>query len=166
MGFSPQDRGLSGWGGSVTGCRQMSIEISKALESLPHGDTFRFVDELVALEPGREGRGIYRVKGTEAFLEGHFPGNPMMPGVVLIEAIAQLAGVVLQSDPEVEKLEDLRLTGIRGAKILGAARPGDVLELRAKVEGRMGNLVQVEGDVHGPQGLLASAKVTLSGTLP
>jgi len=142
------------------------MELSKALESLPHGKSFRFVDEMLSLDPGQEGRGTYRVKGDEAFLEGHFPGNPMMPGVVLIEAIAQLAGVVLQSDPEIEKLDDLRLTAIRGAKILGAARPGEILEIRAKVEGRLGNLVQVEGDVLGPRGLLASAKVTLSGTLP
>lgn len=112
-----------------------------------------------------EGRGVYRVRGDEAFLEGHFPGNPMMPGVVLIEAIAQLGGVVAQSDPVHPPLADLRLTGVRAAKILGAAVPGELLQLRARVEGRMGGLVQIEGEVAGPQGVLATAKVTLSGTL-
>lgn len=87
----------------------------------------------------------------------------MMPGVILIEAIAQLGGVVVQSDPEHAAMSDLRLTGVRAAKILGAAVPGDLLEIRTKVEGRLGGLVQVEGEVRGAAGVLATAKVTLSG---
>ena len=113
-----------------------------------------------------EATAIYQVKGDEAFLQGHFPGNPMMPGVILIEAIAQLGGVVAQTDPQHPAMADLRLTGVRAAKILGAAVPGDLLEIRAKVEGRLGGLVQVEGDVRKGDLLLASAKITLSGTLP
>lgn len=136
-----------------------------ALQALPHGPSFRFLDELKSLVPGREATAIYRVRGDEAFLEGHFPGNPMMPGVILIEAVAQLGGVVIQTDPEHPAMSDLRLTGVRAAKILGAAVPGNVLEIRAKVEGRLGGLVQIEGDVRGPDGILATAKVTLSGTL-
>jgi 3-hydroxyacyl-[acyl-carrier-protein] dehydratase len=143
----------------------MSSDLHAALRSLPHGPSFRFLDELKSLVPGREATAIYRVKGSEGFLEGHFPGNPMMPGVILIEAIAQLGGVVVQTDPEIPVMNDLRLTGVRAAKILGAAVPGDVLEIRAKVEGRLGGLVQIEGEVAGPAGTLASAKVTLSGTL-
>lgn len=143
----------------------MSFDLCAALQSLPHGPGFRFLDELVTLDPGIEAHAIYRVRGDEAFLEGHFPGNPMMPGVILIEAIAQLGGVVAQTDPEIPAMGDLRLTGVRGAKILGAARPGETLEIRAKVEGRLGGLVQIEGTVQGPNGLLASAKVTLSGTI-
>ena len=127
--------------------------------------SFRFVDELTALEAGREASGSYRVRGDEAFLEGHFPGAPMMPGVILVEAIAQLGGIVAQTDAEIPALENLRLTGVRGAKILGAAVPGDALEIRAKVEGRMGGLVQIEGEVTLAGRVLASARVTLSGTV-
>ncbi len=90
----------------------------------------------------------------------------MMPGVILIEAVAQLGGVVVQSDPQHPAMADLRLTGVRAAKILGAAVPGDLLEIRVKVEGRLGGLVQVEGDVRVGESVMASAKVTLSGTLP
>lgn len=143
----------------------MNPDFENALRQLPHGKSFRFVDELTALWPGREALGIYRVKGDEAFLEGHFPGNPMMPGVVLIEAIAQLGGVVAQTDPEVPALADLRLTAVRAAKILGAAVPGDVLEIRASVEGRMGGLVQIAGEVFIGAKTLVSARVTLSGTV-
>jgi 3-hydroxyacyl-[acyl-carrier-protein] dehydratase len=136
-----------------------------ALQSLPHGPSFRFLDQLTELTPGSEGRGVYQVRGNEDFLSGHFPENPMMPGVILIEAIAQLGGVVVQTDPGSLPMVDVRLTGIRAAKILGAAVPGDLLEIRARVEGRMGGLVQIEGEVCGPLGQLATAKVTLSGTL-
>lgn len=89
----------------------------------------------------------------------------MMPGVILIEAIAQLGGVVIQTDTMNPAMSDVRLTGVRGAKILGAAVPGDVLEIRAKVEGRLGGLAQVEGEVRGPNGILATSKITLSGAL-
>ncbi len=133
------------------------------LDALPHGPSFRFVDALVSLVPGKEAEAFYQVKGVEAFLEGHFPGNPMMPGVVLIEAIAQLGGVVAQSDPEHPAMRDLRLTGVRAAKILGAAVPGDTLTIRVRLEGRLGGLVQIAGEVGGPRGPLANARVTLSG---
>lgn len=139
------------------------MSFTAALASLPHGESFRFVDEVTALEGGKSGEGFYRIKGTEAFLEGHFPGNPLMPGVILVEAIAQLGGVVAQSDPDVAPLKDLRLSGIRAAKILGAALPGEVLCLKATVEGRLGGLIQIAGSVEGPNGLLAEAKVVLSG---
>ena len=144
----------------------MNSDLQAALKSLPHGSSFRFLDELLSLDPGVEAVASYRVRGDEAFLEGHFPGNPMMPGVILIEAIAQLGGVVIQTDRGNPPMSDLRLTGVRGAKILGAAVPGDLLEIRVKVEGRLGGLAQVAGEVHGPDGVLATAKVTLSGVLP
>ena len=90
-----------------------------ALDALPHGQEFRFIDALVSLDGGKRAVGSYRVRGDEAFLAGHFPGRPLMPGVILVEAIAQLGGVAAQSDPEVPPVAGLLLTGIRGAKILG-----------------------------------------------
>jgi 3-hydroxyacyl-[acyl-carrier-protein] dehydratase len=143
---------------------RMNADFENALQRLPHGRSFRFVDALTSLSPGHDATAIYQVRGGEAFLEGHFPGNPMMPGVILLEAIAQLGGVVAQTDPDVPALGDLRLTGIRAAKILGAAVPGDVLEIRAKVEGRMGGLVQIDGEITVAGQTMATARVTLSGT--
>jgi 3-hydroxyacyl-[acyl-carrier-protein] dehydratase len=141
----------------------MSSNLSSALENLPHGPSFRFVDELTTLDPGREGSGIYRIRGSEDFLTGHFPGQPMMPGVLLIEAIAQLGGVVAQTDPAIPRLRDLRLTAVRAAKILGAAVPGETLEIHARVEGRMDGLVQIDGSVNVAGKIVASARITLSG---
>jgi len=134
-----------------------------ALAALPHGPSFRFVDELVALDPGRSGAGRYRVRGDESFLSGHFPGAPIMPGVILIEAVAQLAGVVAQSDPAVPPLADLRLAAVRAAKITGTAAPGETLELTAEITGRLGPLVQATGNVTTGGRPLLSTQIVLSG---
>lgn len=164
-GRARSEYGLPDWGFRGEARPAMNDDLQAALSALPHGTSFRFLDGLESLVPGVEATAIYQIRGDEAFLEGHFPGNPMMPGVILIEAIAQLGGVVVQTDPDHAVMSDLRLTGVRGAKILGAAVPGDCLRIRAKVEGRLGGLVQVEGEVSGPAGVLATSKVTLSGTL-
>src|SRR5678810_364362 len=95
-----------------------------ALERLPHGPEFRFLDRLLNLEPGKSGAGEYKVRGDELFLEGHFPGQPLFPGVLLVEAAAQLAGVVAQSDPAISPLARLKLAGIRAVKFTGSAKPG------------------------------------------
>jgi 3-hydroxyacyl-[acyl-carrier-protein] dehydratase len=136
------------------------------LAALPHGPSFRFIDELVALDPGRSGAGRYRVRGDEAFLSGHFPGAPIMPGVILIEAVAQLAGVVAQSDPTVPALDDLRLAAVRAAKITGTAAPGETLELTAEITGRLGPLVQALGSVTAAGRPLLATQIVLSGTEP
>jgi 3-hydroxyacyl-[acyl-carrier-protein] dehydratase len=133
------------------------------LKFLPHGPEFRFLDKVSSLTPGQEGAGEYRVRGDEPFLRGHFPGDPIFPGVLLVEAAAQLAGVVAQSDPVIAPLGALKLAALRGVKITGAARPGDVVQLEARVTGRLGNLIQAEarGRIGGK--LVLSAELTLSG---
>ena len=137
--------------------------LTAALAGLPHGPEFRFIDRLTALVPGRSGAGEYRVRGDEPFLKGHFPGHPLMPGVLLLEAAAQLAGVVAQCDPAHVPLAGLKLTALRAVKILGSARPGQVVQLEAKVEGRMGNLIQATATAHVEGTLVLQASVTLSG---
>src|SRR5271156_6023367 len=93
--------------------------LQRALNLLPHGAEFRFIDRLVNLNPGLSGEGEYKVRGDEPFLRGHFPGEPIFPGVLLVEAAAQLAGVVAQCDPQISPMPGLKLTALRAVKILG-----------------------------------------------
>jgi 3-hydroxyacyl-[acyl-carrier-protein] dehydratase len=64
------------------------------LDKLPHGEAFRFVSRVDEIEPGVSGRGVWSVKGDEGFFTGHFPGQPIVPGVLLGEALAQMSGLV------------------------------------------------------------------------
>lgn len=64
------------------------------LDRLPHADPFRFVTRLVELNPDDQAQGIWTVTGQEAFFAGHFPGNPLVPGVLITEALAQLSGLI------------------------------------------------------------------------
>lgn len=138
--------------------------MNDALGQLPHGPEFRFLDRLVSLEPGVSGVGEFMLRGDEAFLHGHFPGDPMMPGVLLLESAAQLAGVVAQSDPSQPPLPGLKLTAVRGAKILGTARPGDLIVLHARITGRMGHLIQAQATATLRGTLLLQCEVTLAGS--
>ncbi|PYL00656.1 MAG: beta-hydroxyacyl-ACP dehydratase [Verrucomicrobia bacterium] len=144
----------------------MNQDLTAALNLLPHGPGFRFLDRLLSLERGQSGVGEYAMRGNEPFLRGHFPGQPMMPGALLVEAAAQLAGVVAQSDPEIPPMPALKLTAIRGAKILGTAKPGEIIRLQARVLGRMGNLVQAEGTASVNGRTVLQVELTLGGEPP
>ncbi|MGO8927254.1 MAG: 3-hydroxyacyl-ACP dehydratase FabZ family protein [Limisphaerales bacterium] len=142
----------------------MDDQFAKALESLPHGPEFRFVDRLVSLVPGKQGVGEYLFRGDEVWLRGHFPGQPLLPGVLLVEAAAQLAGVVAQNDPVVPPLPGLKLTALRSVKILGTARPGQSVRIEACITGRFGLLVQAEATAFVADVKILSAELTLGGT--
>ena len=141
------------------------MNLDFALAHLPHGPEFRFVDRLTQLTPGQNGEGEYTVRGDEPFLRGHFPGEPIFPGVLLVEAAAQLAGVVAQSDPNIPPLKNLKLAALRHVKIIGTARPGEVLALTASLTGRMGHLVQAEATASVRGSVVLKAELTLSGKL-
>jgi len=138
-------------------------DLERALDRLPHGAEFRFLDRLTALEPGKAGCGEYCVRGDEPFLRGHFPGEPVFPGVLLVEAAAQLAGVVAQSDPQIPPLAGLKLTALRNVKILGTAKPGETIRLEAKITGRLANLIQAQVTARVGDETVLNAELTLSG---
>lgn len=133
------------------------------LSFLPHGPEFRFIDRLVEIDHGRSGEGEYLVRGDEPFLKGHFPDGPLFPGVLLVEAAAQLAGVVAQCDPAIQPLRGLKLTALRNVKILGTAKPGETIQLRAEVNARLENLVHASASAHVGGFQVLHADLVLSG---
>jgi 3-hydroxymyristoyl/3-hydroxydecanoyl-(acyl carrier protein) dehydratase len=122
------------------------------------------VDELVELVPGISATARWTLKGDEAFLEGHFPGQPLLPGVIMIESLAQLGGVLAQSDRGDNPLKNVRLTAVRQFKILGSIPPGQTLTIHAKRDAVMPGLVQISGEILTAEGTkLASGSIVLSG---
>ena len=109
------------------------MDIQQIQAMLPHRYPFLLVDRILEIEPGRRVVGLKNVTINEAFFQGHFPGQPIMPGVLIIEAMAQVGGVLLMrtlnANPE-KKL--LYFTGIDRAKFRKTVLPGD--QLRFELE--------------------------------
>jgi 3-hydroxyacyl-[acyl-carrier-protein] dehydratase len=100
---------------------------------IPHRDPFLLVDEITELVPGERVVGRYTVRGDEAFLAGHFPGRPIMPGVLMVEALAQAGCVgVLSHEDFAGKLAVF--AGLEGVRFRRLVTPGDTLELELVVE--------------------------------
>jgi 3-hydroxyacyl-[acyl-carrier-protein] dehydratase len=135
-----------------------------ALFALPHGPEFRFIDEVTELKPGHSASAVWQLKGHEEFLRGHFPGQPLLPGVIMIEAVAQLGGILAQTRPDHAPLKDLRLTAVRQFKILGSIIPGQRLHIHVQLEGAMGHVIQVSGSLRDEADqVLATGTVVLAG---
>ncbi|MGY6500149.1 MAG: 3-hydroxyacyl-ACP dehydratase FabZ [Acidimicrobiales bacterium] len=105
------------------------------VDVIPHRAPFLFLDEVVELVPGVSARGRWSLTGDEAFFAGHFPGRPTLPGVLMVEAIAQLGAYVVLSDERfVGKLP--LFGGVDSARFRRQAAPGDTLDLEITL-GRM-----------------------------
>jgi 3-hydroxyacyl-[acyl-carrier-protein] dehydratase len=137
--------------------------LADALARLPHGAEFRFIDRLLSLDPGKQGASEYRVPEDQPFLRGHFPGEPLFPGVLLIEAAAQLAGCVAQSDPDIPPLSHLKLAGVRAVKFSGSAKPGQIIRVEAMLTGRLANVVSATAVAWVEDQLVLRVELTLSG---
>jgi 3-hydroxyacyl-[acyl-carrier-protein] dehydratase len=100
---------------------------------LPHRPPFLFVDELVDVVPGVSARGRWHLTGEEAFFAGHFPGRPTLPGVLMVEALAQVGAVAVLTDERYAGKLPL-FGGIDKARFRAQVGPGDTLELEVTMD--------------------------------
>lgn len=110
----------------------MSMDINEIINRIPHRYPFILVDRVLELEPGISAKGFKNVSANEPYFQGHFPGYPIMPGVLIAEALAQLGAVTILSCEEYR--EKLALfAGIDRFRFRKQVMPGDRLDMEVKV---------------------------------
>ena len=115
----------------------MELDIQQIQEILPHRPPFLLLDKIVDYEPGVWAKGVKCVTVNEPFFTGHFPGRPVMPGVLILEARAQVGGVALLSLPE-NRGKIALFGGVKHARFKRKVIPGDVLEMECELKQRRG----------------------------
>jgi 3-hydroxyacyl-[acyl-carrier-protein] dehydratase len=110
------------------------IEIKEIMAILPHAYPFLLVDRILEIEPGKRVVGIKNVTYNEPFFPGHFPGRPIMPGVLIIEAMAQTAGIlVFNSLPQEDRKKNVFFLGIDNVRFRKPVIPGDQLRMELEI---------------------------------
>lgn len=143
--------------------KAVKIEIPKILEILPHRYPFVLVDRVTEIVAGELIRGHKMVSYNEPWCQGHFPGHPIMPGVLIIEALAQVGGILAYASEPFDATSSLMyFLGIDKAKFRNTVTPGDRLDLEVKVLHHRSNVWKLEGEATVDGTLCASGELLAS----
>jgi 3-hydroxyacyl-[acyl-carrier-protein] dehydratase len=141
---------------------QLPLDIKAIMDILPHRYPFLLVDRIVALEKGKAITGIKNVTMNEPFFQGHFPGEPVMPGVLILEAMAQVGGILAcLSDPEmIGRL--VYFAGVDKARFRRVVRPGDQLVMKLELLKQKGKISKMAGKAYVDDQLTTEAELMAS----
>jgi 3-hydroxyacyl-[acyl-carrier-protein] dehydratase len=144
----------------ATRAAKTTLDINEIQLLLPHRFPFLLIDRIVDLDRKKRIVAIKNVTINEPFFAGHFPGAPVMPGVLIVEAMAQAGGVLLFTEVEDRESKLVLFTGIERAKFRRPVVPGDQLRIEVEVRVWRGNAGRMEGTAYVGDKLAAEALVS------
>jgi 3-hydroxyacyl-[acyl-carrier-protein] dehydratase len=138
-------------------------DLDEILRRLPHSFPFKMLDRVLEVEPGKKAVAVKNVSIDEPFLQGHFQHQPMMPGILILEALAQTGGLAFHSSFEKDEKSVPFLAKIDEFRLKGKVVPGDSMMLEAEIEHIFSNLAKVRviarvGEETVADGVLVLAK--------
>ena len=137
----------------------MILTINDIMKILPHRYPMLLVDRVIELEPGKRIVGVKNVTANEQFFQGHFPGAPVMPGVLIVEAMAQCSAVLVLRDIPDRDQKLFLFGGVDKARFRRPVVPGDQLRMECEVLQRRSNTVKVKGTATVDGNVVAEAEM-------
>jgi len=138
----------------------MTIDIVEIMDLIPHRYPFLLIDRVLEIDPNKSIKGIKNVTVNEPQFTGHFPTRPVMPGVLMVEAMAQLAAVLVGKSLDSTKNKEVFLMAIENAKFRKIVQPGDTMHIEANIDQQRANVWKFSSTVTVDGEIAAESKFT------